>query len=146
MQALSTDTINCPLKATESHYSAKLKCNIQSLMSDEVTLLCRVMLPTDPQSLIHLTQFTPISCSLQLSQWLTFSELQCSLPLLCSGTLCQAQLKMILPPCCKMPASKYNVFFPDRNYLSNVISNHTYRAHSVLQLLCDCLESPEKLK
>lgn len=48
-------------------------------MPDEVTLICRVMLPADLLSLIHLTQFTPISCSLQLSQWLTFSELCYSL-------------------------------------------------------------------
>lgn len=68
--------INCPLRATESHYSSKLKCNIQSLPSDEVTFICRVTLPTDLRSLIHLTQFTPISSSLQLSQCLTFSELR----------------------------------------------------------------------
>lgn len=48
-------------------------------MSDEVILICRVMLPTDLLSLIHLTQFTPISRSLQLTQWLTFSELRYSL-------------------------------------------------------------------
>jgi len=48
-------------------------------MSDEVTLIGRVMLPTDLLSLIHLIQFTSISCSLQLSQWLTFSELRYSL-------------------------------------------------------------------
>lgn len=79
---LASDRINCPLRATERHYSTKLKCNIQSLMSDEVTLICRVMLPTDLPSLIHLTQFTPISCSLQLSRWLTYSRLCYSLCLL----------------------------------------------------------------
>lgn len=76
---LASDRINCPLRATERHYSTKLKCNIQSLMSDGVTLICRVMLPSDLLSLIHLTQFTPISCSLQLSQWLTYSGLCYSL-------------------------------------------------------------------
>lgn len=76
---LASDRINCPLKATERRYSTKLKYNIQSLMSDEVTLICRVMLPTDLRSLIHLTQFTLISCSLQLSQWLTYSGLCYSL-------------------------------------------------------------------
>lgn len=67
-------------------------------------------------------------------------------PFLCSETLCQTQLKIALPPCCKMPSLKYNVFLPYRNYQSNAISNCTYRAHLELWLLCDCPESPLKLK
>lgn len=56
--------------------------------------------------------------------------------LVCLGPPCQTQLKMVLPPRCEIPASKHNVFLIDRNYLSNVISNCTYSAHSELQLLC----------